>query len=428
MKKRALILLLAAAMAFTAAACAKKAPQNSADNSGEEEPASVEETSEGSDEESEIPDSEYGLISEGAKWGYNIEGSAVYLEGKTVIVTVAVDSEDNRFAPGEVDTMKKNTRTALDFITQQASEYGKTAEFVFDEEGLDLTYDYDDDVEEFEYDDYDSILEELISEKLDTQAILSKYSADGIAYLFYLNGTGDSFASPHWYEDEEYYFNEGAYVFKTSYDDSYDEVITGPNVYAYELLQLFGALPLDYPDAYSGYTATLLEAVLENYNNDVMLGYLEADGTMNEEEVTREITEITAYTLGLVDSFDELETETAFTKTYKASFVDNYDANTNGGADTSAYEYVPSFEEPMTEEDDEEEEEEEEGEEITLDLESADPEEADVVNVGVTGDKQDSDVDVDESQAGKEEEKKNDGGYNLDGQMGHVKVEDIVVQ
>ena len=104
------------------------------------------------------------------------------------------------------------------------------------------------------------------------------------------------------------------------------------------------------PDATSGYTTALMEIVNENYNNDIMLGVFEDDGSIDPTKATKEITEITAYCVGLVDSFDELDKNPTFKKEYKCSFVDNYNNNTKDGADTAAYEYAPSVDDMMTDE------------------------------------------------------------------------------
>ncbi|MBR6328973.1 MAG: hypothetical protein IKR68_04925 [Lachnospiraceae bacterium] len=349
MKKRLFIIFLSAAVAMTAlAGCGKKKDQNADGKEASEEKGDGEVIS----AEGETPEhtGNYTTMDQGAEYGYNIEGSAVTLEGKTVVVTVAVSTASQKFTSSELSTLKKSTQTALDFITTQAKEYGRQVEFVFDEKDTNLEYQYDDEIADFEYDDYDTILSGILEEQFDAAKIKDKYKADGIAYLFYLNGTGDSFSSPHWFEDDEYYFNEGAYIFKNSYDDYSEETPTGPNVIAYQLLQLFGAVALDYPDATSGYTTALMEIVNENYNNDIMLGVFEDDGSIDPTKATKEITEITAYCVGLVDSFDELDKNPTFKKEYKCSFVDNYNNNTKDGADTAAYEYAPSVDDMMIDE------------------------------------------------------------------------------
>jgi hypothetical protein len=95
---------------------------------------------------------------------------------------------------------------------------------------------------------------------------------------------------------------------------------------------------LDYPDATYGYTASLMSSVLDMYNNDIMLGYYQEDGSIAPDEVTKEITDITAYCIGLVDDFEELSANPEFKREYKCTLEDNYFENTNNGEDTSAYE------------------------------------------------------------------------------------------
>lgn len=326
MKKRLerfLALLLTAAMLMSLTACAFRGDDDDDDD----------------DDEYEFT-TEYGAYSDGAEWGNNYEGSAVYLNGKTAVVTVTVTPEGEKFAEEDIKSMKANAKTALDFIEKQVAEYGGKCSFVFDENDLNASYEYSDgDIVDFEADDYDGVLEEVIDEQLDTAKIRKKYKVDGIAYLVLLNGTGDAFASAHWQEDEEFFQNEGAYIFLNSYTEEYDETATGPNVYVYTLLQLFGAVVLDYPDATYGYTTDLYEAVDENYNNDIMYSYYDDEGNIPQGEVTKEITDITAYTLGLINDFTELKENPSFVKKYKASYTDDYMENTKDGEDTSLYDY-----------------------------------------------------------------------------------------
>ncbi len=345
MKKRVFLIFLALvlAMSVTMTGCKKKGSKKKDHKKTEESQDGEEGDEEEEEEDEEFYEedveytADYGPLSGGAQWGYNCEGSAVYTEGTTAVVTVAIDSEDEPFDKKDLELMKKNAGKALDFISKTAGEYGKKTEFVFDKDDLNFTYTYDDVVEDLEYEDYDLELKKAIKD-LDKQAILDKYNAQGIAYLVLLNAAGDPFNQTHMYEDEEELFNEAAFVFRDSYDEEYEEVTSGPDVYLYELLHLFGAVELDYPDATYGYTASLMSSVLDMYNNDIMLGYYQDDGSIAPDEVTKEITDITAYCIGLVDDFEELSANPEFKREYKCTLEDNYFENTNNGEDTSAYE------------------------------------------------------------------------------------------
>lgn len=288
---------------------------------------------------------EYGSYQDGAEWGNNFEGSAVYLEGKTAVVTIAVSTSEEPFTEQQLKSEKEKAKTALDFLTKSAKEYKKTAEFFFDEEDLNYTYQYEgDSVSEFESDDYAGILDELIRDQINTTKIREKYQADGIAYLFILNGQGDSFAAPHFKEDDIYFTSEGAYVFTKGYNEDYEEIENGPAMYAYQLLRLFGAVELAEPDATYGYTTQLCNIVRDQYADDIMFSMLD-DSKMNTKKITKKIMDITAYSLGLTDAFKELKDNQVFTKDNVASFVDNYMKNTNDNEDTSAYDWDEAWDE-----------------------------------------------------------------------------------
>lgn len=329
MKKRLVLLFMAAVMAFTMTACRKRAKEEDMDFETEEETAFS---------------TPYGPYSEGAEWGNNYEGSAVYIDGTTAIVTIAVTDTDTPFEESDIALMKENTKKALDYITKTVKEYGKEANFIFGESDLDYKTEYEiEDISDFEAEDYDTFLEEYINENIDTAKIRETYNADGIAYMVYLNGEGEAFASPHWQEDEEYFQCEGAYFFTRCYDEYMEECITGPDIYMAQLLQLFGGVPLSYPDATYGLTASLFEDVMYYYNNDVLYSVYDDDGALDEKEITKEITDITAYTLGITDTFDELSDNPSFTKKYRACITDDYMDNTNGGEDESLYEIDEDF-------------------------------------------------------------------------------------
>lgn len=315
------------------------------------------ETSEETDEGEELADEEefvgdeeefageYGIYADGAEWGNNYEGSAVYLDGKTAVVTITVNTEEEPWEEKEQKDIKKKVETALDFIRDGVKSYKKKAEFAFDEKDLNFEYLYDGSAEDFEYDDYETILQEFIEENLDTKKIREKYKADGIAYVFLLNCTGDSFADSHWQEDETEYFNELAFLYRTGYDENYEEVENGPAVFAHQILRLFGAVELIEPDATYGYTSNLYNVVRENYKDDIMFTVFDTDGSVNEKKVTQKITDITAYALGLTEDFTELSDNDSFAKDYRACFTDKYMLCTNNGEDLSDYEWDDLYDE-----------------------------------------------------------------------------------
>ena len=160
-------------------------------------------------------DSDYGAYGDGAEWGNNYEGSAVYVDGTTAVVTIAVNATDAAWDETSLKAEKEKVKTALDFISTSVKDYQKTAEFAFDKDDLNYEYAYEEVVDDFETEDYDTILDDFIEENIDTEKIRETYNADGIAYLVLLNGVGESFSEIHMQEDETDYFNEVAYIYKT---------------------------------------------------------------------------------------------------------------------------------------------------------------------------------------------------------------------
>ena len=364
MKKRFLMLGIALMIAAVFTGCGKKEETVSENQAEEEETEEEELTAEEFYEEDEF-DTPYGPLSEGAQWGNNCEGSAVYLDGTTAVVTIDVSTKEDPFFPEDLAELRTNTQTALDFISEQAKKYGANTSFAFNEEDLNVSYTYDGEyIDDFESEDYEYILEQLMEEDIDNDAIREKYKAEGILYLFLINAEGEAFSMPHWYEDETDSFYECAFIYRENYNNDYQANFSGPNVMAYHILRLFGAVELGYPDASYGYTTKLCELVKEKYQDDVMVSIYEHDGSISENDITKQFTDITAYTTGLTDNVKELKEFKDFVKKYKATFEDNYMANTQDNMVFDDYEYEEAFEIEEFDEDEDFDEEDAEEEEF----------------------------------------------------------------
>ena len=79
-----------------------------------------------------------------------------------------------------------------------------------------------------------------------------------------------------------------------------------PATYAHEILHLFGA-----PDLYEGSSdpyvdEALVSYVADTYPGDIMLSTYEDDGSSRFDAITKEISPLTAYCLGLTDTCPEL--------------------------------------------------------------------------------------------------------------------------
>ena len=135
----------------------------------------------------------------------------------------------------------------------------------------------------------------------------SRLAASGarhIAFLFFLPISGTSFTMAHYADDGDSFYYEYSCLYKT---DAYtDGEAESPATYAHEILHLFGA-----PDLYEGSSdpyvdEALVRYVADTYPGDIMLSTYEDDGSSRFDAITKEISPLTAYCLGLADTCPEL--------------------------------------------------------------------------------------------------------------------------
>ena len=119
-----------------------------------------------------------------------------------------------------------------------------------------------------------------------------------------IRDTGTSFTMAHYADDGDSFYYEYSCLYKT---DAYtDGEAESPATYAHEILHLFGA-----PDLYEGSSdpyvdEALVSYVADTYPGDIMLSTYEDDGSSRFDAITKEISPLTAYCLGLTDTCPEL--------------------------------------------------------------------------------------------------------------------------
>jgi hypothetical protein len=263
-------------------------------------------------------------------------GSATYISDRTLVVSIFTsdnetswdfDNEDDLALRGAVYS---GTAIACEWIAEQAKSYGTQTDFLYDwEEYGDLVY-----TAELNGDANRNALSGIISEAswrcidetVDSEALLEKYDAKNIVYMMYFNipktDENGSCSIP--------YFEGMSYPYETAYvimNDASNP--TCPAIIAHEMLHLFGA-----PDLYTavdyGITDEYVEYIADIETNDIMRATTDrATGERLHDRITNEITDITAYYVGLTD-YSETVAEWGFDKNQYQAAEERETAETAG--------------------------------------------------------------------------------------------------
>ena len=222
-------------------------------------------------------------------------GSAALLTDATVLVNV------------------QSTPLAIEWFTEQAAGYEAAVNLICDRsaDGSDSTLTRSYLVQSAMQGGENSEESSAFLDEMDTlcaslaaDSRLAAYGARHIAFLFFLPISGTSFTMAHYADDGDSFYYEYSCLYKT---DAYtDGEAESPATYAHEILHLFGA-----PDLYEGSSdpyvdEALVSYVADTYPGDIMLSTYEDDGSSRFDAITKEISPLTAYCLGLADTCPEL--------------------------------------------------------------------------------------------------------------------------
>ena len=246
-------------------------------------------------------------------------GSAKQLEGRIVTVAVFWEDAQDSWTQSDLQTAQRQLRTALDFLEAEAVRYGRQAEFCYSpsegalnyrqsspEQALDLT------------ENMTSFYQEVV-QWMDTvlpqQQLLEQYQAESVCYLLFLHKSGTSFTLP-WMADVPQQLTQRELSLIYYYQDDQRIQRQCPYVYAHELLHQFGAIDL-YPDsAQLPVSSGLPDYVARQYPDEIMGNNTRGHYYETElEQIGFEISPLTAYCLGWVDTVPELEQFPELTRT-----------------------------------------------------------------------------------------------------------------
>ncbi len=268
-------------------------------------------------------------------WGKSTTGSAKYLDGDSVLVTIYLDDINSQWLESDEQLIADNMKIACDYLKEQGRRYGKDVNLIYDSSvDGDLVYRLSykqafggstrvkakgDKADQLVYSVYD-----FIEKSIDTEAIMKKYNVNSIGYMVFIDGEADRCT---------------AYCYHTKYKGQYypefclmnlrwlDGDNVYPDTYAHEILHIFGAKDLYYTDEYDGTSRAFIDHVYEEYPKEIMLGY-GADAVAYKDSITTEISKITAYFIGWENYIAEVEEHPYIKSKYQATFSES--ENTQG--------------------------------------------------------------------------------------------------
>jgi len=225
-------------------------------------------------------------------------GSAAYLKGKNVLLSLFVTTPESIFTNEEQLQMLRKIEKAATYIEAQAKDYGVSAELIYDFTAYpDLKKEAETDFVINEEVDFVDRLDEEIAlwqeEILAYEEVKAQYGADGIATMIFVNNPGISYAIVYDGTDSQ---KETMILFSEDYyTPGKKETETA---YAHEILHVFGAHDL-YEDA--EFTGEVTDYVALTYPREIMYTV-----TQNGEQIEGSISPITAYHLGWIEDADEI--------------------------------------------------------------------------------------------------------------------------
>lgn len=227
-------------------------------------------------------------------------GSAPFLKGKNILVSLFVTTPESGWTEEEKAKMLAKMEIAVDYIESRASEYGVDTSLIFDwssESSLMAEADTDFLINE-DVDFMDRLDEEIVcwfDEKISYEDLLNQYDAGGIATCIFINNPGISYAIVYDGTDNE---QESIILFSGDYYKEGREET--PAVYAHEILHVFGAHDL-YEDA--EFTREATDYIADVYPDELMYT---VSGS-GQKSIDKILSPITAYHLGWIDYTEELD-------------------------------------------------------------------------------------------------------------------------
>ena len=249
-------------------------------------------------------------------------GSASYLNGSTVFVSLFVEDPRSSWSDEDRALVMSKLDIATDYLISAGASYGKTVSLtydIYDHPDLAYTISYPKNIRDNDDSARDLLdyMVDYIAETIPTADLLNEYQATSIGYLCFLNKDGVSYTFPYYDDDSDCYLYETCFLYLKC-DDEYEP----PAVYAHEILHLFGARDLYETNETDGISKEFVQYIETNYPNEIMMTTYDENWNNVQDHVTNDLTDITAYFIGWLDTIPELSTYPSIETEYPACFTE----------------------------------------------------------------------------------------------------------
>jgi len=244
-------------------------------------------------------------------------GSSGPLEGNIAVVSIFANdlttswNFDNSEDTELMQRAYYNLQLATDYLENNCKKYGKEVNFIYDwNEHQELFYmldtDLDHSIANSDAYTYWASAREILLQNIPTEEILNSLNTDQIIYMWYFNTPLSDTIRPNSLAFEKVFDYEPPYEGCFIYMQTENQ-LEYPATFAHEILHTFGA-----PDLYQsweyGITEEYVNYVTNNNLNDIM--NIQCDPNTYQpvyDSIVNEITDITAYYVGLTDQSDTVD-------------------------------------------------------------------------------------------------------------------------
>ena len=249
-------------------------------------------------------------------------GSAEKLDGTIAVISIFAndlyckwDYED-REDRNTYSRVYNNLKIACDYLTTESAKYDKTVTFLWDWlEHTELYYEIEVNTDLTQaltnYNVTDQMVWESIEANIDSENIRRTLGADSVIYMVYVDApeTNDGPCCTR-----NFYYGM-PYPYEMVYLQMYNRhEKTPPAVFAHEMLHTFGAPDLYWTDIYANYRLEYgiskeyaQKAASENLNDIMRITWNIKTGKYQYYSISPEITDITAYYVGLIDESETVK-------------------------------------------------------------------------------------------------------------------------